>query len=260
MIDAHCHLEHMNAEEVIAQARGKMTAIVTSIADIKDAKTVVELHRKHPDFVFACLGFHPEIMKTYTYKEIGYYMGFIRQNRKEVAAIGEVGLDYNWITGKDDQLISREIFEFFIDLAKDLDLPLVIHSRNGRDNKEGSNEGIGDAIEILEKNGCKRVMMHCFSGSEGQLKRCVANGWMISFATVICKSFKHQRLAKITPLDQMLLETDAPWLDPDSRELVNRPWKIERSAEIIAEKLGITKDEVLRATEDNAKMFFKINV
>jgi len=258
MIDAHCHLEHMDAEEVIAEACGKMTAIVTSIADIKDAKNVIELHKKYPDFVFVCLGFHPEIMKKYTYKEIGYYMGFIRQNLKNVAAIGEVGLDYNWITGKDDQEKSKEIFDFFIELSKDLDLPLVIHSRNGRDNKNGSNEGIEDAIKILEKNGCKRVMMHCFSGSEGQLKRCIANGWFISYATVICKSFKHQRLARQTPLDQMLLETDAPWLDPDSRELINRPWKIERSAEIIAEKLGVSKDEVLRKTEENAKRFFGI--
>ena len=259
MIDAHCHLEHMD-ESVIIEVRQKgMRAIVTSIADIKDAKEVVELHRKYPDFVFSCLGFHPEIMQKYTLKEIGYYMGFIRQNLKDIAAVGEVGLDYNWVTKQEDQERSREIFSFFIDLSKELNLPLVIHSRNGHDNKEGSNDGISDAIKMLVENNCKDVMMHCFSGSETQLKTCLDQGWMISYATVICKSFKHQRLAKGTPLEQMLLETDAPWLDPDSRELVNRPWKIERSAEIISGLKNMNREDILSATEKNARKFFRID-
>ena len=87
---------------------------------------------------------------------------------------------------------------------------------------------------------------------------------MISFATVVVKSKRHQRLAKQAPLDRMLLETDAPWLDPDtkpgSHELTNRPWKIERSAEVIAELKGATKDEILRATEENAKKFFRLEL
>lgn len=260
MIDAHCHLEYMeDAEDVINHAKkAGMSAIVTSIADIKDKEKVVELHKKHPDFVFICLGFHPEIMDKYNASDIDTYIEFIRQNKEYISAVGEVGVDYNWVTKAEDQLLSRSIFEKFIELAKELQLPLVIHSRNGRDNKEGGNEGIQDAIDILKNSGCKDVMMHCFSGSEVQLKTCLEQGWIISFATVIVKSFKHQRLAKQTPLDQMMLETDAPWLDPDSRELTNRPWKIERSAEILADIKNIDKDEVLRATEKNAKRFFRI--
>ena len=103
-----------------------------------------------------------------------------------------------------------------------------------------------------------RKLMHCFSRSEAQLETCLSQGWMISYATVLVKSFRHQQLAKGTPLDQMLLETDSPWLDPDSRELVNRPWKIERSAEIISNIKNIGKDEILRATEKNARRFFRM--
>src|SRR3989338_9184689 len=260
MIDAHCHLEYMeDVEDVIHHAKkAGMSAIVTSIADIKDKEKVIALHRKHPGFVFICLGFHPEIMDKYSSSDIESYTEFIRQNKKDISAVGECGLDYSWVTKAEDQILSRNIFESFIDLSKELQMPLVIHSRNGRDNKEGSNEGIADAIEMLRKHNCKDVMMHCFSGSEGQLKTCLAEGWMISFATVLVKSFKHQRLAKSTPLDQMVLETDSPWLDPDSRELVNRPWKIERSAEILANMINIDKDEVLRVTEKNTKRFFRI--
>lgn len=263
MIDAHCHLEYMNAEEIISRAKKVgMSGIVTSIVDIRDREKIIALKKKHPDFIFACLGFHPEVMDKYSASDIDNYLEFIRQNKKFVSAVGEVGLDYNWIKRADDQLLSRNIFEKFIELSKELGLPLVIHSRNGRDNKEGSNDGIADAITKLKQNDCTNAMMHCFSGNEVQLKDCIGRGWIISFATLIVKSFKHQRLAEATPLDQMVLETDAPWLDPDSppgtTELTNRPWKIERSAEIIAGIKNMDKEEVLRTTEKNARRFFRI--
>ncbi len=259
MIDAHCHLEHMDAEEVIRHAKkAGMSAIVTSIADIKDREDVIALRKKHPDFVFACLGFHPEIMGKYNAGDIDDYIEFIRLNKRYISAVGEVGVDYNWVTKADDQLLSRNIFEKFIELSEELKLPLVIHSRNGRDNKEGNNEGIHDAIEILKKHRCKEVMMHCFSGNEVQLKTCLEEGWMISYATILVKSFKHQKLAKQTPLDQMVLETDSPWLDPDSKELTNRPWKIERSAEVLSTLINADKDEILRTTEKNARRFFRM--
>src|SRR3989344_1587442 len=260
MIDAHCHLEYMDADIIVQESmQRKMTAIVASIADIKDREKVLQLHKKYPGFVFACMGFHPESMKDYHDKDINEYTEFIRENKQWVSAIGEVGLDYNWVTQADDQQRSKEIFQKFIDLSKGLRLPLVIHSRNGKGNKDGSDEGIGDAINMLVESGCKHVMMHCFSGSEGQLKKCLEQGWMISFATLVCKSFKHQRLASLVSLDKMLLETDSPWLDPDSQELTNRPWKIEKSAEVIATIKNITKEEILLKTTENAKRFFGID-
>ena len=255
----------MNSDDVVAEAKKKgMTAIVTSIADIKDNRGVLELKRKYPDFVFICLGFHPEVMGKYVESDVDSYMDFIRQNKDHISAIGEVGLDYTWITKTDDQEKSKEIFIKFIDLSKELGLPLVIHSRNGKDNKEGSNDGIADAIKILSELECDKVMMHCFSGSEGQLKTCIAQGWMISLATVLVKSFKHQRLAKIIPLEQLLLETDAPWLDPDAppktfgqqTHLTNRPWKIVRSAEVLSGVLGMPKEGIMEAATENARRFF----
>ena len=103
-------------------------------------------------------------------------------------------------------------------------------------------------------------MMHCFSGNEKNLRDCLTEGWYISYATIIARSQKHQRLAKKTPMDKMMLDTDAPWLDPDGKagELTNRPWNIERSAEVIAEALGTTKEAVLEKTEENARKFFMI--
>jgi TatD DNase family protein len=259
MIDAHCHLEHMDAESVVKEARHRgMAAIVTSTPDIKEAENTLEFHKHNRNFVFVCLGFHPEHSGKYNDEDLEKYIDFLRRNSEQISAIGEVGVDYNWIVDEEGRERSKQIFGRFIELSKELDLPLVIHSRNSREPKDITTDGIANAIEVLEKHNARRVMMHCFSGSEGQLKRCIANGWMISFATVICKSFKHQRLAKETPLEQMLLETDAPWLDPDSRELVNRPWKIERSAEVIAKLKETTKEEILATTTETAKRFFGI--
>lgn len=255
MIDSHCHLEYMD-DSVIDEAKTKMEAVVASIADISHKDQLIERTDKYPKFVYGCFGFHPEVMIKYTKADIENYMDFIRQHKEKVAAVGEVGLDYNWTTSSHEQVKSRNILASFIELAKELDKPLVIHSRNGKDNTDGKNEGIQDTLDMLAGMGAKRVMLHCFSGNEAQLKFALEHGWFISYATVLVKSFKHQRLAAATPMEQMLLETDAPWLDPDTRELVNRPWKIERSAEVIGEKKGISKEEVLRITSENARKFF----
>jgi TatD DNase family protein len=143
----------------------------------------------------------------------------------------------------------KKVFILFIDLAKELNLPLVIHAR----------EAFNDALEILKEKNAKDVVLHCFSGSEGNLKEAIKRGYFISFATNICYTKKHPRLAEKTPIEKMLLETDSPWLDPENpRELINRPWKILNSARVIAKIKGISEKEVLEKTAENALKFFKI--
>lgn len=258
MIDSHCHLEHMkNAEDVIAEARKRMTAVVTSVPDPEDFDKTMQLREKHEDFVFVAAGFHPEIIDNYTDEDIKDHMNLIRANADRIVSVGEAGLDYFWITDKDKQERTKNVFADFIDLALEIEKPLTVHSRGG----EGG-DGISEAIEILKRKRAKHVMMHCFSGNEENLADCLQEGWYISFATVVVKSRRHQRLAAATPLEKMLLETDAPWQDPDtkpgSKELTNRPWKIERSAEVIAQLKGLAKEEVLRVTAENAKGFFSL--
>ena len=133
---------------------------------------------------------------------------------------------------------------------------MVIHARNMANEK--GNDAFSDCLKILTDHNARHVVMHCFSGSESTLKHALEQNYWISFATIIARSDKHKRLAAKTPVENMLLETVSPWLDPDSRELTNRPWKIERSAEIIAEIKNITKEEVLRITTENAKKAFNL--
>jgi TatD DNase family protein len=105
MIDIHCHLEFMkNPKKVLDEAKAKMTAIVTSVADPKNAEKILNLREKYKDFLFVYLGFHPECLKDYKDDEIKKYIDFIREKRNEICAIGEVGIDYS----KECEGIDRE--------------------------------------------------------------------------------------------------------------------------------------------------------
>jgi len=256
MIDIHCHLEYMQEpEQVIAEARRKMTAIITSVADIKHKDMILELWDKNPDFLYVSFGLHPERISNYSDAEIDNYIDFIQANKEKVVAIGECGLDYLQVK-EDEMARAKSFFLRFIELSKELKLPLIVHARN----KPGSNDCFNDILKIITESDAKQVVFHCFSGSEGNLKYALDQGYWISFATVVCKSEKHKRLAEKTPLNKMLLETDSPWLDPASLELTNRPWKIAESAKVIAEIKDITAQEVLRKTEDNAKRVFRLPI
>jgi TatD DNase family protein len=139
-----------------------------------------------------------------------------------------------------------------------LRLPVVIHARNKANEK--TPDAFSDCLKILTDNNAKNVVMHCFSGSESTLQHALEQNYWISFATIIARSDKHRRLAAKTPIENMMLETDSPWLDPDSRELTNRPWKIERSAELIAQIKQTTKEEILKITTENAKKAFRLEL
>ena len=249
MIDIHCHLEHIkNPEETIAEAqKRKMKAIISSVVDPKDAKKILILKTKYPDFLFVSLGFHPHYVKKYKEKEIVEYTDYIKKNKEKIVAVGEIGLDYFQLSEDKQKNLQKEILKKFLDLAKELNLPVIIHCR----------EAFDDLLLILKEKAVKKVVLHCFSGSEGNLKEALKHGYFISFATNVCYTKKHPRLASITPLEKMLLETDSPWLDPDSpKTLTNRPWKIDKSAKVISQIKNILPEEILKTASFNATNFF----
>jgi len=254
-IDAHCHLEYMeDAEGVAKKVRETMAGAVCSVPDPKDYKKILELRKRFSDCISVCLGIHPESFFKYNEREIEDWVEFIKNHKKEIVGIGEIGLDYAWVKEKEKQEKTKEVFVKFINLADELRLPIVIHIRNGTE------DAFADTFKILTNQNAKDVVLHCFSGNEQQLKYSLEQGYWIFYATIICKSDKHKRLAGKTPLESMLLETDAPWLDPESKELINRPWKIARSAEIIGKIHGKTIDEILKITEDNTKKIFRLEL
>ena len=254
MIDSHCHIDCIeNPESAIEESIAKgMRAIVTSALNIEEAEKVFLLKKRFPNTLYVCLGVHPMEIDVYT----DDYISFIKTNRKNIVAVGEIGLDGMKATHNYEK--TKEVFSEMIDVSIGLKLPIVVHSRDGKI------KAINDAIKILSERNAKNVMLHCFSGNENNLKDALDRGYYISYATNICWTKKHPQLAKQTPLEQMLLETDAPWLDPDSSvdniKLNNRPWKIAKSAEVIASVKNVPKEDVLKITEANARKLFNIRL
>lgn len=254
-IDAHCHLDRMEDPlAVIEQARKEnMAAVVTSVADPEDAPKALEILKGNEDIVKLCLGFHPHSVGKYTEKEIQAYEQLIAGERFDIVGIGEIGLEYR--QGNAPAEDQQRIFTRFGDLAAALHKPIVIHCR----------EAWHDVLRICAERKWHHVIFHCFSGSESDIKAICSRSpdWYISFATNATYTKKHPRLIEKTPLNHMLLETDAPWLDPDhppgtEQKLENRPWKIRRTAELIAGIKGLPVGEILRITTDNARRIFGI--
>jgi TatD DNase family protein len=161
-----------------------------------------------------------------------------------LVGIGETGLDFAEV-GQEWQTSQAELFRKFIGLARELDKPLVIHSR----------AAYQQAIEILEEQRARRVLMHLF-GARHLLRRVVDNGWSISVGPIALRSKTHKKIIRDTPLERLLLETDSPWFGPGGER--NEPTAVRAVAERVAriKKLDIT--EVDKATTANAIKFFQL--
>ncbi|MBI4896656.1 MAG: TatD family hydrolase [Candidatus Aenigmarchaeota archaeon] len=246
-IDAHCHIEYMDAS-VLDEAAKRISALVTSVANPADAEKTLAVATRHENFVFVALGMHPDHAIETNDKTLTQYIDLIKKNKNRIVAIGEVGLDYHHMTDEKEKERSKDVFLHFIALANELHLPLVIHSRNA----------MNDTFEFL-RHAQVPVMMHCFDGNAEHLQEALRRNYYISFTAMIVRSEKYQKIAKRTPLENMLLETDAPWLDPENPgELMNRPWNIIKSAQTIAKIKSLTTEDVLQQTEKNTRKLFRL--
>ena len=205
LIDSHCHLDakwfKKDVPLVIENAKkNQIEAIVTSSISptIQKVKNIVD---RYPKYVFWALGLHPPGVNSQSVKTT---LKQIEKYKAEIVAIGEVGLDYHWVKEQDRREEQQEAFRGFIRLAEKLDKPIVIHARDAQTK----------TIEILEEESARNVLMHCFSGNVEEAKRVLRNHWLISVPTTVTKRNVHTKMAETVPLDQMLLETDAPYLSP----------------------------------------------
>jgi TatD DNase family protein len=257
MIDAHCHLEQndydKDRDEVIEKCRKELKAVITSCAHPSDFDKTLQIADRYKGFVFPCFGIHPEYIKDAAEKDIEEFVEKVKGNRDRIVAIGEIGLDYNWVQEEEWRKRQQELFIRLIGLAKELDKPIVIHSRDAYE----------DTIRILEQEGAKSVDMHMF-GDQRLTQRVVDNGWFISMNNIVLRSKKHKKIVKDCPLDRLMLETDSPWLSPkkltEGVDERNDPTTIRTVAQRVAEVRGISFDEVWKKCGENALKFFKISL
>lgn len=250
-IDTHCHLDFPEFEQdrdvVIQRAKAQGIDYIINIgSSLKGSKDSVELAKKY-DLIYATVGLHPHDADKFS-QEIEADLKTLAKEDK-VVAIGEIGLDYFKNYSKPEN--QRLTFMSLLKLAKDLDLPSVIHSRQAQ----------AEILEILKSAMPKKSAVHCFSGDENFLKSCLNLGFFISFTCNITykKAQNLRNLVKMTPLDRLMLETDAPFLAPEGlRGKRNEPMYVKSLAEEIARIKGIGIEEVAKVTTETAKKFFNL--
>jgi len=254
MIDAHTHIEwksyDKDRDEVIKKCKkAGLKAIVTSCARNADLEKTFQIVDKYKNYVFACAGLHPEFIKELKEKDVDYFLEKVKENKDKIIGIGEIGLDYNWIKEDSWQKKQRELFIQLIGFAKELNKPLVIHSRDAHK----------DVIKILENEDCKQVLLHMFGG-KNFVDSVNDNGWYVSFNTMVLKSKSYRAVLKKMPLERIMLETDAPWLHPDGKDKRNDSTTIRIIAEKIAELRKTDFDTIWNQCGKNAIEFFNLNI
>jgi len=253
LIDTHAHLDvsrfDRDRDEVVKRAQKKGVEKIINVGfDGSSSERAVKLTEKY-DIVYAAVGVHPHDAKKAD--DDTYELLYNLTKRDKVVALGEMGLDY--YRNLSPRELQQEVFRTQISLAKEVDLPIVIHDRDAH----------GDTLKIIKQERASLVggVLHCFSGSSEMALECIKMGFYISFAGPVTYT-NARRLRKVVedvPLERMLIETDCPWLSPEpQRGKRNEPAYVQYVAEKIAEIKNMPLEEVIRITTKNAKDVFRL--
>ena len=254
LIDTHTHLDDAryndDRDAMISRAReAGVEAFVTIGCDLATSRAAVALATQH-QFVYASIGVHPHEVKHISE---GWYDEFRRLvKNKKVVAYGEIGLDYHYNHSSPKE--QRERFREQIQLARELNLPIIIHTREAQD----------DTMTILKEEKASEIggVFHCFSGDAWLAKDALDLGFYLSFSGIL--TFQNatmlRDIAKHTPLDRVLIETDCPYLTPvPHRGKRNEPAYVAHVAQQLAAiHPELSLEQIERRTTENAKRLFRI--
>jgi TatD DNase family protein len=251
MIDSHCHLADeafaSDLPDVIARAReaGLTAAMcILSAGDAEESKAATRVRELWPAVIFA-VGVHPHTAGRFSSSVAEAVSTVRRALRSEGAqAIGEIGLDYHYDFAPRD--VQRQVFEAQVSLALELDLAVVIHTREATDDTF-------DVLAPAARLGLRGVF-HCFTGDVAMARRVLDIGFYISMSGIVSfpKAGTLREVAAMVPTDRLLIETDAPYLAPvPHRGKRNEPGFVARVAGVVGESRGTTAAEVAAITARN---------
>lgn len=248
IIDSHCHLDfpkfNRDRGETIERARqAGIVAMINSGVDYSTNIASLELARKH-DFIHATLGLNPQMVPDTSDEKISQILSQIERNIDRAVGVGEAGLDFHYCTTDSGRQRQVEGFRQVIDIARKYNKPLVIHGREAED------------IALQLSRDLDRVVFHCYGGSLETMRDIVDAGHFVSVPTLVCFSGHHRSIAEHLPLENMLIETDSPYLSP--RKGRNEPAFVADSVPQIASLKGIEASEVALSTVRNTRRVFGI--
>jgi len=246
--DAHTHIDmkhyQNDRDQVITRAKNAgLIGIVTSSMGPGSFRRTLGIVKKYQAYIHHSAGCQASRL---TEEEALKTISLTRKYAEAIVAVGEVGLDYYWVKDAKERKAQEPLFQMFIDLANELGLPLVIHSRKAE----------AQATEILEKNAVNDVLMHCYDGPKEITKRIADNGWSITLPANFAKYRSRSEAARILSLEQILLETDGPYLSPTENR--NEPANLTYGCESLANLLELPSEDVAEATTKNALAFYRI--
>ncbi len=255
LFDSHAHLDDEkfdeDREEIINKIHNEIDKFVSAGYSLEGSEAAVKLAQKY-DFIYATCGISPNDIPQ-TEQELWIMLDKIKnlvQQNSKVVAVGEIGLDYYW--NKENKEIQKTAFIEQIKLANELNLPIVIHTR----------EAVMDTIEILKQNPVKnKGVFHCCPLNRELVKEALKLGFYISFAGPV--TFKNSKNAdeiiRLVPNDKMLIETDSPYLSPEPlRGKRNDPRNVKYIAEKLAKVKQLPIEEIAEITYNNTCKIFNI--
>ena len=247
LVDTHCHLNLTDdIDSILMDAeKNNVKKIIISGCDKKSIRDGLEIVYRYPN-IYMTIGFHPDEVDDLTDKDISDLEALIKTNKK-IVGIGEIGLDY--YHNDMNKEIQKEYFIKQIELAEKYDLPIVVHSR----------DSIQDVYDILKEHKSRGVI-HCFSGSIEMAELFIKIGFYLGIGGVV--TFKNSKLKEVVnelSLDNIVLETDSPYLAPEPyRGHTNYPQNIKIVAQAIRKIKDVTLEEVTTKTTSNVNKIYNL--
>lgn len=248
LFDTHAHYDDeafdADRDTVLSTFDG---LVIDPGCTLESSRAAVALANRHPH-VYAAVGIHPENCGGFLTEHLDELRRLARQSK--VVAIGEIGLDYYWAENPPREF-QRQVFRAQLELALELDLPVIIHDRDAH----------GDSLAIVKEYPALRGVFHCYSGSVEMAKELLDRGWYLGFDGPV--TYKNARrtveVAEMIPIDRILVETDSPYMSPvPVRGKRNDSRNVAYIVEKLAQIKGISSDEMAILTLANGKKLFGI--
>ena len=255
MIDTHIHLDSARYTDPQALCRrcaehGVEAMVVPGVSQSSNL-AALELAARFPGLVYAAAGLHPELPEI-SERDVDTLIGTVRRYHSSICAVGEIGIPYYGPSAAlpQRQVLARELLRRCASIARELDLAMILHAPH---------QSAAVALEIATNAGLHRVVFHWHKSDESITRAILDAGYFVSLTTQVAWRERDRELARLAPLDQIVVETDGPY----SHERVfpgmqTEPWMVEAAIAAIAEVKGLSREDVAAATSANARRLFTL--